>query len=370
MKIGIYYCKFGAGHHAAARYLSQLLEKDYEVQLNDLYETVWPGASEIIYASYRRLIQSDSVLDYLGKVTKESSSKPHYLPLVESKVFKTFDKQAAEGKLPQVFIATYSMAAYFLARYKELTQAPQALITCITDFNVHRFWVNPQTDLYIVPSQHTKEQLCGFGVNADKILVFSPVPSHRRSQDQDNSGGRVRILISGGGLGLLPKRAGFYRRLVRRLHAELRIICAHNDELRFKLLAARLPHTEIYGYVSDMETHLSWADCCITKPGGLSLMEAIEHETPLLYLNPKLPQERGNAVFIEKAQIGFALNNADELKALKKRKHNHLKTLQENIRQIKREQSPEINQSLAELIGDSQISWPIYQAKSGHSKEC
>lgn len=356
MNISIFYCKFGSGHYRAARYLESQLQGVHNVTLIDVFKILAPQASELIYKNYANLIKTKPMTDYLAKVTER---KPAYLKLIEQKAFAALDRMT----MPDVMIASYSMAAYFLARYKKARRLHTPLVTCITDFNVHDFWVNEGCDLYLVVSNLTKQQLIERGVPAEKIVVYglgkrlaphlslaysssapapAPVPasasapalnaaSADAAQDQPSrSPQRLHVLVSGGGLGLLPHNPRFYRNIVSNLNADVRVVCGKNRRLRTLLTLANIPHLTVYGYVDNMDEHLKWADCCIGKPGGLSVMEAIDAETPILYLTPSLPQERGNAQFIDKSGIGYPLTKSgaparfltrSDLDALKQNMH-------------------------------------------------
>ena len=46
------------------------------------------------------------------------------------------------------------------------------------------------------------------------------------------------------------------------------------------------------------------ANLVITKPGGITLFEAIYSKTPIYVIHPFLSQEIGNATFIENYEIG------------------------------------------------------------------
>ena len=52
------------------------------------------------------------------------------------------------------------------------------------------------------------------------------------------------------------------------------------------------------------------ADLLITKPGGITMFEAIASRTPLFILPPGLAQEKENAAFIETSGIGYVLHES------------------------------------------------------------
>jgi len=56
-----------------------------------------------------------------------------------------------------------------------------------------------------------------------------------------------------------------------------------------------------YGFVNNVEVMMSAADCIITKPGGLTVSEAISKALPMILVNPIPGQEERN--------VDFLLNN-------------------------------------------------------------
>lgn len=59
-----------------------------------------------------------------------------------------------------------------------------------------------------------------------------------------------------------------------------------------------------FGYTDEVYKYIEKAELIITKPGGITLFEAIYSKTPIFVLRPFLSQEIGNAKFIENSGIG------------------------------------------------------------------
>ena len=81
------------------------------------------------------------------------------------------------------------------------------MVTCITDVSVHREWLSSHTDLYLVASSVTKKELIAKGVPDKQILVTGiPVKEQFRQLSHEKQQQTMkRLLIMGGGLGMLPK---------------------------------------------------------------------------------------------------------------------------------------------------------------------
>ena len=58
------------------------------------------------------------------------------------------------------------------------------------------------------------------------------------------------------------------------------------------------------GYTDRVHEYMASADLMLSKPGGITLFEAISSELPLLAWEPFLQQEINNARFLTRAGIG------------------------------------------------------------------
>lgn len=306
MKIQIWNCRFGSGHLSAAKTLKSQIEQirpDDQITLKDLVELSFPMIHRLIYRTYQKMVVTGAKV--VGYIYGESPQRPFkdkpstFESLLLLNVFEQLDND-----LPDIAISTYSLASKALARYKQ--QYPDAfqLITCITDVEAHPGWVNQETDLYLVACESTRQDLIDQGVADEKILVQGiPV---RVVSDTDKTDATNHILVTGGGLGLLPTSKKFYQKLDRS-GSKVTVVCGKNDKLYRKLSSIPFKHTEVLGYCEHFPELLSRSDLIITKPGGVTTFEAITAGVPLLAIASNLPQEQSNARFIQANQFGQVL---------------------------------------------------------------
>ncbi len=101
-------------------------------------------------------------------------------------------------------------------------------------------------------------------------------------------------------------------------------------------------NVKILGFVEQIHELMHISTCIVTKPGGITLSEAIMRELPILIYKPVPGQERDNALYL--ASKGAA-NIADELKELEKRSCNcwptssDSKQMQHALRAIRKPQA-------------------------------
>ena len=309
MNILILTGKFGMGHFSASQSLAQQLRGAFpgaEVGVEDLVAYTMPGLSEAMYKSFHLLVTYGSgIFNTFYKLTE--NAKPDVRPPLEG-VFLDKLEELLEARHPDAVIATHPLCAQICSRWKVETGGDLPLVTCVTDLSAHSEWINQGTDCYLVGSREVRDALCTKGVERNKICVTGiPVRSEfrhsvRLSRDNRADGVR-RLLIMGGGLGLLPRKDKFYEALNALPGVETTIIAGYNRRL-YDRLAGKYEHVEVLGYTDRVYEYMSRSDLMLSKPGGITLFETIFSELPILAWEPFLEQEKKNARFLVRAGIG------------------------------------------------------------------
>lgn len=303
MKIQIFTCNFGAGHRQGAARISNWLNHNFDIEIVDFLELLLPKGAPVIYEQYTNMMRSQGFRYkwYLQGDQHKEKVLPFMMPLKKA-FFKALDKEP----LPDAFVATYSFVAYLLSEYKRVRKLDIPLITMITDFTPHEVWVNKGSDLYIVPTAYTKTEIEKLGVDSHQILIAERTPYPKKEKHK-----KLHILITGGGLGLLPQDSEFYEHIRDHFYGEVRIVCGSNKILYDELSQVLGRDFTLYGYVTDMNHQLEWADICIGKAGGQSVLEAMERGIPFGYFPAFLPQEERNVNFLSSEHLGFLVNPTD-----------------------------------------------------------
>lgn len=163
------------------------------------------------------------------------------------------------------------MCVKAIASYKEKTGLSTPLVTCITDISMHPEWKADQTDLYLAPTREIKEHLICEGTKAENILVTGiPVRQQFLNMDRkhlENEKEVRRVLVMGGGLGLMPD----LRRLLGKLHSmqsvQTIVITGKNHKM-YEEWVNRYEDVKVLGYTENISKYMRWADLVITKPEG------------------------------------------------------------------------------------------------------
>lgn len=304
MRVLILTGKFGMGHYSVAEALKQEIEREEKeayVEIVDLVEYMFPRSSKIIYKTFNFLVTKCSgIYNMLNNVASKHSDVP-----MKKNLAKRMEGLINKHK-PDIVLSTFPGCSQYISAYIERSGAPISLYTYITDLTVHEEWIAESTDLYFVGSENTKNVLISMGISEDIIRVSGiPVREnfHHENSVRGKNSGRKKILIMGGGLGLLPKTDEVLRRLSSEKELDITVITGNNRELKNKL-ERDYPHMRIIGYTNEVDKYMKEADLILTKSGGITTFEAIYSETPMYIVTPFLSQEVGNAQYIEQKCIG------------------------------------------------------------------
>jgi len=257
---------------------------------------------------------------------------------------------------PDLIVSTHFLPSELAASLKQRKKISSKLITVITDYGVHPFWVCPGTDLYVVASDFTKDRLMLEGVGVDKISVlglpFDPkfmrqfdrrVLCHKIGIDDK----KFTVLLMTGSFGLGP-----LEEIVQALHKDCQIlvVCAGNKKLYKKLLRRNLENVKVFGFIPNTEELMAVSQVIITKPGGATITEVLIMELPVIFISAIPGQETANAEALAEYGIGVSLKNIEEIKNfVLDLKHNPEKIIQlkQRIRGI---QKPFACKELARVI--------------------
>ena len=305
MRILIVTGKFGMGHWSASQSLRQQLLRAFPggtVEVVDLMAEAMPNASEAMYKCFDLLVTRGSGLFNLYyKLTRDlpADDKPLFEDLFLDKLEELFAQQR-----PDAVIATHPLCARMVAWWKGEMGSSLPLITCVTDLSSHSEWIHKGTDCYLVGSTDIKDRLAAKGVDEDIICVTGiPVRSEFKRPVCRAPGGERELLIMGGGLGLLPRKDSFYEALDALPGVHTTLITGHNQKL-YERLAGKYEHIEVLGFTDRVYDYMARADLVLTKPGGITMFETIFSELPILAWEPFLEQEKQNARFLLRREMG------------------------------------------------------------------
>lgn len=202
--------------------------------------------------------------------------------------------------------------------------------------------MSDETDLYLLPAGCVKNSLIKKGISESRLKVTGiPVRKsflHSENIKKPSPGEVKRVTVMGGGRGHFDVEMQLLRTLDQMSGVETSIITGKNRELFETLHTQGFQNTRIIGYVKDPAFLMRRSSLLVTKPGGVTLFEAINCETPLIAKMPNIGQEIENANFIKKYALGAVKNTTLEVAGEIERllnDYDEITKLEDNIKNFK-----------------------------------
>ncbi len=225
---------------------------------------------------------------------------------------------------PELVIANEIGAVEIAALAKREKWFDAPLLAVQTDFHAEPPWVQQEVDYYCVGSDEAREQLVNWGASPHRILVSGiPIDAgfalrNERPEVLRSLGlatGKPVVLVMGGGMGPAPLDA-IVQSLERcELSLQVIAIAGHNRTMRRRLqrLKSRIDlDLQTFGWTARVPEFMNAADLLITKPGGLTMAEALVAGVPLLLTEPiPGPEERHVKYLVDRGAAAFAHSLTD-----------------------------------------------------------
>ena len=328
MKVLITYASAGAGHRRAAEAIYDYLKenrKDLKLELVDILNSVNPFFRFCYNSGYPFLVHYAIWLwGFFFRVTEFSLTRWF------SRKFSKFANYLACRKFRNFLvkeefdfiISTHFLNSELAADLKSKNKIKSKLITVITDFGVHPFWVSCGTDLYIGASELTKDKLLNLGVSEQQIKVFGiPVnPGFTKPQDRGKlaakfaiAADKFTVLVMTGSFG-----TGALDKIAQSLccDAQVLVVCAKNKKLFSRLNSKNFENVKVFGFVNNAQELMGVSDVIITKPGGSSIAELLNMELLPIFISAIPGQEQDNIKILSAYGLGFAPKNNKQIRDL------------------------------------------------------
>jgi processive 1,2-diacylglycerol beta-glucosyltransferase len=316
MKILIIYATAGAGHKKAAEAIYhglQARESGYDIRLLDALDYTNPFFKKIYPSGYTFLVTH---LPWAWGFFFAMIDLPWMQPLVHGlrRLYNGFNARALEKFLIQeqfdAVITTQFLSAEVSAYLKRRGKIKSRIICVVTDFDVHRIWVNAGIDIYTAACDYTKNKLIALGVAPEKIFITGiptdpkfalspdPIDLKKKLGIQD---GVWTILIATGSFGMGP-----IEKIMELLdNYQLLIVCGQNRDLYERLRPKAHKNAHVLGLVDNMEELMAVSDIMVTKPGGLSISEALVKKLPMIFFSAIPGQETNNIKVLSSYEIVY-----------------------------------------------------------------
>jgi len=322
-KILLMYISEHSGHHQASIALEKaLLVKDPTCSVLNInaFKYTNPIIEKFTHKAYMGLIKKrPEVWSYLYDnplVVKKTERIRNFVHKTGS---KKIDKLIRQFR-PDAIGCTQAFPCGIIANYKRIHQVDIPLVGVLTDYAPHAYWIYKEVDAYIVPSDEIRSVFIKRGIPAKKIKVFgTPVdPLFETSLNKNEIYKKIGlsqdpiILVMGGTHGIGPDE-----RLIRVLDCskkdfQIIVVTGINKKLFKKIknierfLKKKIITME---FVHNIHELMEISNLIITKPGGLTVAEALAKSLPMIILNPLPGQEDLNTKILTAKGVAIKAQN-------------------------------------------------------------
>ena len=333
MKVDIYYASAGAGHQKIAEAIGDAFqkytEKNIDIRLIDsltLTSSVFQATyAPIYYYAVKNIprvwgwfydVLDNKIIDKFVRPVRGIVNRFHGKALLED----------AKKRDADLIISTHFLTPELFGRAKRKGEIKSRLLTVITDFRSHMFWINPGTDHYWVMCEETVNDLVSASVPLNEITEGGiPVKSEfaktgNRKQILEKFGfdeKRITVLLTCGSFGLGPQEKVLDEMCHFKDKLQCFMICGNNSDLEKKLLLKKYPFPiKVLGFIDFMADLMEASDLMFAKAGGSTTSEALAKGIPMIVMKPIPGQETRNAAVLKEHKASLFMNNPCEISGI------------------------------------------------------
>jgi len=312
-RVNIFYISDFGGHSTAAKNLKEAFyhhNSDVRVLAMNGFGHFYPRSEKVVDYIYTTVIKYFP--DLWGKSYDRKRLVKYLAPVRRWVNVLSFRKllRLMRDSNPDCFVATQAFPCGLIGDFKLKYNLTKPLISVVTDYHPHRFWIHPAVNKYVVACDEAKATLEREGVPADKIRVegipisikflntFAKDDIARRYGFSLNV---ATILLMGGSLGM-----GSIKEIAQRLNElntdlQMIVVCGTNEELygwfdRNKHNFKKPIH--YFGYIDFVHEIMDFADIIVTKGGGITLSESLAKGVAIIVVDPIPGQEERNVEYL------------------------------------------------------------------------
>lgn len=318
----------GAGHVVAAQAIARAFREqrpDMPVELLDVLSISNPFFRKLYAGGYLGLVRyAPAAMGWLyDTLDRRRQGLYDALRILVQNLNRLPTTRTVRQRQPALIINTHFLPAEYVANLRRAGQLDAPQVTVTTDFETHRLWVQEPTERYYCATADGKAYLGACGVSPERVVISGVPIRPEFAEPMSQAEARRRcglsdqvpvVLLMCGGFGVGPTEELFRGLLALPCAAQIVAVAGRNAGLQHRLerLAggARLGRTtQVLGFTDRIAEFMRAADVAVTKPGGLTVSEALACELPLVIVNPIPGQETRNSDFLLEAGAAIKVNN-------------------------------------------------------------
>lgn len=313
MNILILSASTGGGHMRASRAIESYMNENYKsanVKIIDSLLYINPILNKTVTSGYISLATRTPKI--YGKIYELTNKEDRWSSFVSrlNNLFANKLLPLIEEFEPDVIITTHPFPTEMVSilKSKELVNIP--LVCIMTDYAPHKTWVNPKVDAYIVSNDDMVNEMIKIGVKEEIIYPYG-IPIEKvffEKKDRDLVLNELElnhniptILMMAGSFGVTNVFDIYEDILNINRDFQIIVITGKNKKLYdefLNIIAESKKHTKLIYFTDEVNKFMQVSDIIITKPGGLTITEALASNIPMAVFDAIPGQEEENAEFL------------------------------------------------------------------------
>lgn len=324
-KVLIFTASVGGGHNEAASCLEkEFIHHGFMVKKVDVLLIISKNLDSFISGSCKIIINNFPRL-YGNLYDISNKEKPNKLlnislaKIAKEKIYNTILKED-----PDLIISTHSFPICVVGSLKEKGLINVPFISVVTDYEAHKIYVNNNVDAYIVASNYTGKTLFNQGIPENRIFPYGiPIKTEFFNESAKTSLNKkpFQILLMAGSLGLKSMTKVLDNTMSLEGDYHVVVVCGNNKKLKLSIETEfeefiKNNKITLYGFTNNIPAIMENSDVLITKPGGLTVSEAIAKRLPMIIPYYIPGQEKENLDFLVKNGLAIYAYKIKELRNL------------------------------------------------------
>lgn len=321
----------GSGHNKAANAVAEAIKRKYpvnKINVIDFMSTETAYFNSLVKDIYLKMLDhTPSVYEFFYKFTSDST-KGSTIQSVFAHAMKKDMRELIKKYEADMVICTHPFPCAAASYLKQTGEINIPLITVMTDFCVHQFWLYKNIDIYFTANDLLKKEMVNQGLLEERIFVTGiPVGyNFRVDYNRDDLLTKFKLekdkpvaLIMGGGLGLGGVKNALCQ--LERLKKDIQILVITGANVAlWSEMNEYAQHSKhkifVWGYSHNIQEFMSVATFLISKPGALTISEALTRELPMILHDPIPGPEVDNAKFVSDNGAAIWVRHQDTLDAV------------------------------------------------------
>ncbi len=325
----------GGGHNATAKAMrAYFWAHDAECDILDTIGSASPTFAKSLDRNYLWISSKAKNVWRVGYRLAEKRKNTAFDETIEQIVSSPFKREIAtyiQESEPDVILFTHPFGGVILDDLKRSGKLSAPTVGILTDFVFHPFWEDcTGNDYVVIPAAPLRYQARRKGFADSQVLPLGipilpkfagSVPQKEAREALGLDPECATVLLMSGSVGYVSMEQTVRDMDSLDLAEDFQIlaVCGNNKKVLKDLQALETRHRMLpFGFVDNVDVMMDASDCIITKPGGMTISEALAKRLPIVIVNPIPGQETRNTEFLLNSGAAVAANKicgVDELVA-------------------------------------------------------